>query len=248
MDPYKFTTIAHHGRALLGPLSGASVDALLARVELALPPGTRPAVLDVGCGKGEILMRAARRFGATGTGVDPNPTFVADARARTRAAGVGASFHMLPFESAPVPRGGFDLVICTGAAHAFGDYARALAGCALLVRPRGWALVGHGYWRRPPAPEYLASFGGSEDEMAPLEDTLAAPAAHGWRVVAHHASTVEEWDDYELGYEAAVRTWLKARPDDPDAAAFQERIDRWYAAYERWGRETMGFVTIVMRR
>jgi SAM-dependent methyltransferase len=246
-DRFKFTTIAHHGRALLGPLSADTVDALLARIAPAPAPGARAAVLDVGCGKGEILLRAMRRFAATGVGVDSNPTFIAEARARGRGMVAVSDLALfgLPFALAPVPRGRFDLVICTGATHAFADHAFEIAP---LARPGGWAMIGVGYWRQPPAAEYLASFGGREDEMLPLPATLAASARAGWRLVAHQESTLDEWDDYEHGYEDAVRRWLAARPDDPDAPAFRERIDAWSAGYQRWGRDTMGFVTMVLKR
>ena len=39
-----------------------------------------------------------------------------------------------------------------------------------------------------------------------------------------------------------------ARPGDPEADAFRERIDAWSEGYSRWGRETMGFVTMALRR
>jgi len=249
-DPFRFTTIAHHGRAILGPLGSGSVDALLAK---AAPPafaGRRAAVLDVGCGKGEILLRAMRRLGATGTGVDPNPSFIGDARERARGRVAAADLTLIlgRLAASPVPRGVFDLVICTGATHAFGGWAQALNGLAALVRAGGRGLVGVGYWKRPPDPEYLECFGGREDDLLPLEPTLDATRAAGWAPLAHHASTPEEWDEYEGGYESAVRSWLAARPRDPDVPAFRERIDAWAGAYRRWGRETMGFVTVAVRR
>ena len=247
---FRFSTIAHAGRALLGPLSAESVEALLARIDLQPPGGGRPAVLDVGCGKGEILVRAMRRFGATGTGVDPNAAFLAEAGAR--AAGVALQndidLRCATLAEADVAPGAFELAICTGATHAFGDLEAALAGLAGLVRGHGWALLGHGYWQREPAVEYLAAFGGSASELAPLEATLGAAAASGWTLAAHHVSTQAEWDDYELAYAATVRTWLGAHPDDPDAPAFRARIETWSAAYDRWGRGTMGFVTLLLRR
>jgi hypothetical protein len=45
-----------------------------------------------------------------------------------------------------------------------------------------------------------------------------------------------------------MREWLAANPSDADAEPFRRRIEAWNAAYKRWGRETMGFVTMVMRR
>ena len=250
MDPYRFTTIAHHGRALLGPLHESSVDALLTHIDPAPLAGVRTRVLDIGCGKGEILLRALRRYGASGVGVEPNPSFATDARARARGRVPEGdlTLHATPLASAPLPHGGFDVAICTGATHAFGDYVPALEAIARFVRPRGWALIGIGYWRQPPAPEYLATFGGHAGEMMSLDQTLAAPIAAHWRVVAHHESTHDEWDDYESTYAANVHRWLERAPADPDAPAFRERIDSWAQAYATWGRDTMGFTTMVLRR
>lgn len=249
MDPFKFTTIAHHGRELLGPVSSETYDELLAQVTLEPPVHDRARVLDVGCGKGEMLVRAMTRFGCEGVGVEPNPTFFAESRmrSRTRVPMRDLTLHALPFERAPVPHGRFDLGICAGALHAFGGYAPALSRLVQLVRSRGWALVGAGYWKREPEDEYLAAFGGTREEMVSLAATLQAPLEHRWRVVTHHLSTAKEWDDYEFDYAAAMRRWLSARPNDADAAAFSERIERWTAAYERWGRDTMGYALILLR-
>ncbi len=84
--------------------------------------------------------------------------------------------------------------------------------------------------------------------MDPLDATLALPAAHGWAVSAHHVSTPVEWDEYEGVYARNMRAWLAAHPSDPDVQAFRRRIETWNGAYERWGRDTMGFVTLVLSR
>lgn len=214
----------------------------------AAPPAD---VLDIGCGKGEWLVRALSRApGSRGTGIDPNPAFVADAARRAQAAGVADRLTLVTsvFEPLLAPDGAFALAICTGASHAFGTYEQALRGLRRHVREGGAAIVGTGYWRRTPDPEYLAAFGGSADEMTTLEETAALAEANGWRITARHASTLEEWDDYEHGYAARVREWVAAHPEDPDAPQFARRIESWSGAYERWGRDTMGYVTFVLGR
>lgn len=248
--PFRFTTLAHAERTLLGPLSPESVDALLSGITIQRPPLTRARVLDVGCGKGEILLRAMRRFGATGTGIEPNPAFAAEVLARARAQGLEGDLvlHETPVAAAPIDGATFDLGICTGASHAFGDTPDALAALARLVPKGGWGVFGAGYWKREPDAEYLAAFGGSADELRPLEVTLALPAEAGWTVLSYHASTPPEWDEYEGSYAGSMRAWLAANPADPDAEPFRRRIETWNAAYQRWGRDTMGFVTMVMRR
>lgn len=257
--PFRWTTIAHRDRALLGPVGDRACDTMLdAAVAAAAALANSQAhahLLDIGCGKGEWLVRALLRAlvrapQAHGIGVDPNASFVADAERRAREAGVAERLTLFTsvFEPRLVAGREASLAICTGASHAFGTYEQALRGLRPLVREGGAAVVGTGFWQRTPDPEYLAAFGGSADEMASLDDTAALAEACGWRTVARHVSTREEWDEYEHGYAARVREWIAAHPEDPDAPRFAERIESWSGAYERWGRETMGYVTLVMEK
>ncbi len=244
-DPYRFTTIGHARRALLGPVSHESVDALLARI-----PAGRSHVLDVGCGKGEILARALERLGGTGVGVEPNPAFAAAARERTARQLAPDAVRIIEtrLDGTDLPEHAFTLGICTGSLHAFGDWQAALEGMARFVRPDGWALMGPGYWKQPPEPEYLAAFGGSGDEMHSLLATSAIARQHGWKVEACHESTLAEWDTYEHGYAARVREWCDQNADDADASPFRERIERWSDAYAKWGRDTMGYALMLLHR
>lgn len=224
-----------------------SVDALLDWIR----PGADPTrVLDVGCGKGEILVRALARLGGTGLGLEPNPAFAADARARAndRLAPDTVRILEVRFEDADLPDRAFTLGICTGSLHAFGDWRAALDGMARLVTPDGWALLGPGYWKRLPAPEYLAALGGREDEMLSLPGTLAMAGAAGWSVHACHESSTSDWDAYEHAYAARMHEWCDAHPRDIDAVPFRQRIESWAAAYRRWGRDTMGCALLLLRR
>ncbi len=246
-NPFRFTTLAHAGRDVLGPVSVAVVDALLAR--LARDDRVER-VLDVGCGKGVTLVRALEHLGGSGIGVEPNPAFASDARERVaRRLPPGRAVVLeAPLADAPLPAHAFGLGICTGALHAFGDWRETLQGMTRLVAADGWALLGPGYWKRVPHPDYLAAFGGSEDEQHPLPTTLSLAEDAGWQVVACHESSLAEWDEYEHGYAARVREWCDANPRDPDASAFRERVETWAAAYARWGRDTMGYALLLLRR
>ena len=246
-DAWRFTTIAHEARDILGPLSPASIDAIITQVPRG-EPGR--GVIDIGCGKGEILVRVLRHTGGHGIGVEPNPAFAADARARgqevlgpDRVRIVEDAFDAAAFE----PRA-FDLAICTGAIHAFGDWASALRGVSSLVADDGWALMAPAYWRKRPDPAYLSAIEGEESEMDLLPTTLSAAENSGWNVIACHESTAEEWDDYEHTYAANMRAWCDAHPDDPEAAGFRKRIADWAAAYAQWGRDTMGYALLLMQR
>ncbi len=239
MDPFRFTTIAHSGLAILVPVASDALDRALA----ALPLGAEPRVLDAGCGKGEALVRLASRRGVRGVGVDPNAAFLEAARARAGAAGVSdrLEFHAVPMRDHAVPPGAFDAALCVGATHAFGTLADTLGSLARLVRPGGSLLVGEAYWKREPDPGYLAALGARREDYTFRDGHASLAASLGLAARESHASSDDEWDDYETRYAANVERWCAAHPGDPDAVAFLDRIREWQHVYRRWGRDTLGF-------
>jgi cyclopropane fatty-acyl-phospholipid synthase-like methyltransferase len=249
---WRFTTIAHASHRILGPLATSTVEQALTRAAYLrdVAGGSSDLVLDVGCGKGELLMRALRHVGGEALGIEPNPAFAAAARERAREWGLTAhvTIEECRWQDLPAPPRYASLAICTGSAHAFGSLGDALRALHAIVVPRGLALVAHGYWKREPAPEYLTALGSTRDEQDDWDGTLARAGAPGWRVRHADASTREEWDDYERAYAANVRAWCAAHPDDPDALAFMERITRWSALVEQYGLDTMGYVLLLLQR
>ena len=59
-------------------------------------------------------------------------------------------------------------------------------------------------------------------------------------------STTTEWDHYEGLYRSTMLRWLADNANDPDAAEFRAHSDRWFKAYCRYGRDTLGFAWLVI--
>jgi cyclopropane fatty-acyl-phospholipid synthase-like methyltransferase len=246
MDHAKFSTIAHRNHAYCNPLDPARLDQVTDLLDLT--PGRR--VLDVGCGKGSLLVRIAERHGASGTGIDINAAFLAEGRAAAARRGVASRVELLEVEAsrfAAAP-GSFDVGICVGSTHAFGSYRATLRGLARLVRPGGSVLVGEGYWRRDPDPEYLRRLGTTSDEMTTHQGTLAAGTQEGLAPRGAWVSSDRDWDGYEDLYARTVETYVATHPEDPDTAAMRERIRWWRETYLRWGRDTLGFGLYLFKR
>jgi cyclopropane fatty-acyl-phospholipid synthase-like methyltransferase len=157
MDTLRYTTLAHASHDFCNPLSPETIDRFIAHLELR--SGAR--VLDIGCGKGELLVRVLARWKAHGVGLDPNPAYLAEARRRAAGRVPPGSLELVEGRMADAHFGAesFDLTICVGSAHAFGNLSAALGALRALTRPGGQVLIGHGYWQQEPDTEYLATFG-----------------------------------------------------------------------------------------
>jgi SAM-dependent methyltransferase len=242
--PLRFTTIAHGGRTILGPLEPAELEAILDVVPLR----AGGSAWDIGCGKGDLLVRLARR-GMSGTGVDLNPWFLADARRLADGAGVGERVGLATAEAgaATLP-GGADLVACIGATGALGGPAAAPVAMAAAVRRGGLVIIGEGCWNVAPEPGWLAEFGIEHGEMLDRDGTLGRMTAPGFEVLAVHAATEGAWDGYEDAYAGAVEIWAGANPEDPECDAFLARAAFMRATYAAWRRRAMGLLLVVLRR
>ena len=216
------------------PLSDEHAELLLGRLE---PAGR---IVDLGCGWGELLLRAVAR-GGTGIGVDTDAEGLNRARRAAADRGLPAEFVEQPAGSW---RGTADRAMCVGSSHTLGGTRSMLTTLAAAV-PRGRVLVGDGCWPAPPTPAAHAIFG---DDVLPLADLAAACRGAGWQIL--HLSTADqrEWDDFESRHRAGQREWLLANPDDPRAAEIRDRHDEREQEYLTAYRGVLGFAYLVLAR
>ena len=97
--------------------------------------GAGSAVLEIGCGTGQLTASLARR-GFDLTAIDIGPSMIAAAREHVP----GVSFHATSFEDFGAADASFDLVICAAAFHWI-DPDVKYAKSARLLRPGGWLAV-----------------------------------------------------------------------------------------------------------
>ncbi|MGW3965386.1 SAM-dependent methyltransferase [Amycolatopsis sp. NPDC005003] len=220
------------------PLSDRHAELLLDRMQL-----DHGRLVDLGCGWGELLLRAAARApGLHAIGVDTDVTALD--RGRTTAASRDLAVEFTSSDAAtwdlPVER-----AFCIGAAHIFGSTKAALGALARVVRPSGRLLYGDGFWAAPPGPPALEIFG---PDLLTLPELLEAADGAGWRVL--HLSTADqlEWDDFESTSRAGWAEWVMANPEDPRAPRVREWLDRRLRDYVRDYRGVLGFTYLVLGR
>lgn len=236
----RFHEISEAGQRILNPFTEEKLR-LLGEVS-RVAPGTQ--VLDLGCGKGELLCRWAEWFGSGGVGVDISPVFLADAESRARELAVDdrVSFVRADARTYTIEAAAFDIAACIGATW-IGD---GLAGTARMLlpalRPGGLVLLGEPFWNEPPPEEAYEALGLGQDDFTSLEGTLDRIESAGLELAEMVLANPDSWDRYEASQWRTVSDWLIAHPDDPirdELRAFVEKNRRAHLAYQRrflgWG-------------
>jgi SAM-dependent methyltransferase len=247
MDMWKFYDITHREHVVCNP---ASEEALARLVELLrLPPSAR--VVDIGCGKGEFLIRLAEAYGARGTGVDISPFFIRAAEARLKARAPAANVTFAQMDGAdfrPDTPHSFSLASCIGASWIFGGHAGTLDALVSMVEPGGWVITGEPYWLREPSEDYLAASGATRDAFGTHASNAEAGERRGLDLVYTLVSGQVDWDDYEGLQWYATAEHARAHPDDPDLPELIRRVAKNKEVYLRWGRDTVGWAIYAFRR
>jgi len=114
-------------------------------------------VLNIACGKAELLVRLVERYGCSAVGVDVSPYFIREARERAaeRASNAGIDFHEVDGAKYDGSPESFDAVMCLGASWIWEGDLGTLKALARWARPGGQILVGEPFWRREPEEAYL---------------------------------------------------------------------------------------------
>lgn len=236
VDVHRYHQIAESSHRIMNPLS---LDRLMLVGEICqLHEGL--GILDLACGKGEMLCQFAERFGTSGVGIDLFPPVVDDARRRASELGVSDRLEFLNGDaSAPSGVGDFDVVSCLGASWIGGGLAGTLQIMKDHVEEGGWLLVGEVYWARPPSAELASRYG---EQFADLAGTLDVFESVGVDLVEMVLSNLDDWDRYSASQWLNVSDWLLANPDHEEAAevrAVRDESRRNYLAEERgtlgWG-------------
>lgn len=242
MDRNALSDIAHRRHPVAAPVDPGRVRELLSW----LAPAASGRVLDLGSGHGAWLVELlAAREDLTGIGVDLSLPQGLTQTAHDR--GVSSRVSWQEADAARWSGGAFDVVMCVGASHAFGDLAATLAALRGHLRPGGQVLLGDQFWQVPPTPQALSALAASPGDLPDLAEFMAQVQAACFEPGFGHVSTLAEWDDYEWSWTGSLVDWaVHEAPTDAEreealAAARQHR-QQWLGGY----RGVLGFVTLVL--
>ena len=205
--------------------------------------------LDLACGKGEMLCRWAEKYGIQGTGVDISSVFLECAKKRADELNVSEKLTFIQGDAgkhSPMVNT-YDVVSCIGATRIGSGLKGTIELMKSAVTKDGLLLIGEPYWiETPPEPAY-EMWDIKPDEYTSLDKTLDRLESSGLKLVEMVLADNYGWNRYEASQWMAVDDHLRSNPDDPDASALNEWINKNRRAYLTYGRRYLGWGVFVLR-
>lgn len=242
----RLSAAAHQGLKHANPLPAEALEDLVARVAR---PGVQR-VLDVGCGAGATAVALAQAAPIAVLGLDLNPDFIAQARARSEGLPLqGAVEWRLGDLTAVADEPPFDALWCMGSSQAFGGPLDLLREAHARVRPGGSLIVGELEWVGEPAAAFLSDLGLSAADLwldAAVPDVFVR---HGWQMDHRVVASASAMAAYEAAVEAGRLAFAdRVSQSEPDGAArVRAQVAGWRELMARHGSGWQ-FAAHILRR
>jgi ubiquinone/menaquinone biosynthesis C-methylase UbiE len=248
LDRNKFSAIAHRHHAYSNPISEVK---LMKMVQMAsLNPQAK--VIDIGAGKCELLIQLVEKYQVKATAIELYAGAIEEAKKNASNKIPEGSIEYIVDDASKAIEGceqsGYDVGICIGSTHALGGLESTLEKLKAVVKKNGYILIGEGYWKQTPSPDYLEALGGAdESELKRHAENVQVAEQLGLIPLWAYVASEDDWDDYEWLYSSSVENYCLENPEDPDCEAMLKRIRAWRRTYLNWGRDTLGFGLYLFR-
>lgn len=153
----------------------------------------RARILDLGCGWGELLLRALTTMpGTVGVGVDHDRAAVSRARVAAAKRNLLQRVTFVCADLRTYTGTPSDVVFAIGIGHTTRSPGHTLKIIKDRLLAGGSALYADGYWKRPPTVAERAAIGSSSRELGSLAELCADAVAEGFSVLATSVADDEE--------------------------------------------------------
>lgn len=246
MDIWKYFDLTHKFHTMMNPISDQKIDKLIDLVNLA--PSSR--VIDIGCGKGEFLIRLARKVNITAIGIDKSPYTIVAARERTAKMDLTDQIEYIESDGKiflDSVNEKFDLSVCMGASWVFGGHEGTLRALSEITRKDGIVIVGEPYLIKQATQWYLDISEIKSEEFGTHSENIEIGENLGLRPMYSIVSNSDDWDQYEHLQWLGADYHLQNNPDDLDNDELMSKVTKNRQAYTREGRDVFGWALYIFR-
>jgi SAM-dependent methyltransferase len=240
VDLPRIYTIRESSHRILNPFTSEKLATLGAAI--GLRKGNT--ILDLCCGKGELLCTWARDHGITGTGVDISKVFLVAGQTRAAELFVVEQVSFVHADAASyVAAEPVDVAACIGATWIGDGVAGTVALLERSLRPGGLMLIGEPYWRaEPPSQEAIeACHATSREQFETLPGLVRTFDQVGYDVVEMVLADEDSWDRYAAAQWLNIRRFLDANPDDELAPQLRAELSVEPLRYTMYRRHLLGW-------
>ena len=202
-------------------------------------------IADLGCGWGHLLVDIVMHLPqSTGTGYDSDQFLIEHA---TAVVATFANEERITFSVADCTQvtEHSDVLICMGSTHAWPCLEDALTSFEQTLRPEGQLIIGVPYWENSPSDAACHALDTTQDGLPNEMSLRTLVTESGFDITGFRASTLAEWDAFEIAWCASRVIWLRENPNHPDFARYAEQLEKHRAMWLDGYRTYLGFAVIV---
>lgn len=238
---HRFFTIAEAGNPVPYPLT----DEILVHFAQLCTLNANKRLLDLGCGRGEVLCRWSRDYEIKGAGVDANEDNIDMAQARAAELEVWTDIQFIVDDAADYPQAfhEYDVVLCFGGGWIGGGPGATLnlMRTALKTGIEGILLFGETFWNEQPSELDCQLLGIDADSLPDLAGLYEHFAEIDATILDVFIASSQEWDRYYARQWKAVQHWLNHHPGDSAADSLREWLKAQQARYFKVERQKIGW-------
>jgi len=202
-------------------------------------------IADFGCGWGQLLVDIVTMLpGSTGIGFDSDQTLIEHASVCATRNGIGDRIRFVQEDCTLVAERS-DVLMCIGSTHAWDTLESALGTFYELLQPAGQLILGVPFWEHPPTNAACEAIGTSPDGLPSDMSLRSLVSESGFAITGFRASTLAEWDAFEIAWCASRVIWLRENPNHPDFPKYAEQLEKHRAMWLDGYRKYLGFAVVV---
>ncbi len=242
MEFFDLMDISHKYLEILNPSSHEKI--LAVGDVLNLNTGSR--VIDFGCGKGELLVLWAERFGIFGTGVDMSKPFCEKARNKVKERKLDNRIEIVLANGREYASDEtYDAGLCIGATFIWGGFRETFQALKRFVKPTGKLVIGEPHWLKSDIPqEYLN--GSAPPGTLYEHEILQVANEEGYDIEYMVRASLDDWDRYNAGNWRGLVEWINDNPKHPERQDVINRLRKDQDGYLRYEREYLGWAIYVL--